>query len=97
MYSSNIHYNMAGVAWAIVIFTMHEAWSIMHWLAQSKEIWESKPLLFRYSHISHSQWKNCEIIIDINFFKSSNQATQLFSKALSYKLKIIGIGNITNL
>ena len=51
---------------------------------------------FSHSHISQSQWRNHEIIIDIGFVGYLNYTAQLFCKLFPMQLIKIRIWNPTN-
>ena len=66
----------------------------MHIFAQCTVIW--KIFQNSHSHISQSQWRNCENIIDAGFLNYVKYATQLFCKLLLASLARIRILNITS-
>ena len=72
---------MIGAALATGISTMHEKACInLHYLWKKKK----HAPKFSCSHISQSQWQNCEIIIDIDFLNHLNHTTQQNSYMINY-------------
>ena len=77
-------YNMVGVAVAMVISTMHEKSCIDSHNAQK---FEKKVPNFSLSHISQSQWWNCESITVMKLLSYHNDTTQLSRKSFVTKLR----------
>ena len=74
-------YNMVGLAVSVMIFAMHEK-SGMNYHNIRKFQQNSK---YNHSQISQSQWKNYEIIIDMDFVNYFNHTTELLSKLFLHK------------